>query len=342
MARARVPVGHHHLGDRSPVQHRTEPVALGVPDLVQDEPVVGVHRQPERPVLPAEEVRFDGEARPFRLDDLERLETGTGRLVVLGVVAAPLRGEGDDAVVDDLEHLAAGTVDGGDDSLDRAGVPVVRRCLPVVGEAPGDPAALLDGPPEVARRPGVDLDLIEVGDAPAPHGLLPIGVLAEGDDRAQRVVEQEGGPDVGPLLPGQDLLGAHVHDRLDDPTVRSRDDDQAHPPVNRVAGPVGGQRLLARRLEGDRGEPGVLVEPAPGPDGRHGGADLVGGEGFERMTHGPDRAGSCPRLRTGWAPLVGGRLSHGGAGPRVPLGDRGGVAPSGLQSGASHLVSTRS
>ena len=129
-------------------------------------PSSGSRRHAQRPALPAHEVAVDREADAVGLGDLERAQVVAERAVVLGVVAAGSGGEGDDAVVDELEHLAAGHVDDGEEPLDRPGVAVVARVLAVEEDAADDAAALLGRDAEAAGRPRVDLDLLEVGDAP--------------------------------------------------------------------------------------------------------------------------------------------------------------------------------
>ena len=175
--RAGVPVGHDHLAHRGPVEERAHPAAVLVADVVEDQALERVHADPQRPLLPAHEVALDREARALGLGDLERLEVGAQRPVVLGVVAARVGREGDDAEVDHLEHLAPAHVDEGQQALERAGVAVVVGRLAQVGQALGDPAALLVVEAERARRPGVDLDQRAVDDAPAVEGGVPLGVL---------------------------------------------------------------------------------------------------------------------------------------------------------------------
>ena len=91
VAELRVAVGHDHLRDRGPVEHR----AVVQADLVQGQALAGVEADPHRPVLPAQRVPVQGEAGPLRLGDLDRLERGPVRaadglvVVVAGLPRAP-------------------------------------------------------------------------------------------------------------------------------------------------------------------------------------------------------------------------------------------------------------
>ncbi len=122
-------------------------------------------------------------------------------LVVLGVVAAGLGGDGDHPVVRHLEDLATGGVHGGHHSFDGPGISVVGGLLAVVGEAAGDATVRLHLAAEVAGGPWIDLHLVHVGDAPAADGLLPLRVGPQGGDGAHGLLEEQRRPHAGVLLP---------------------------------------------------------------------------------------------------------------------------------------------
>ncbi len=90
----RVAVGHDHLGKRDPVCHRAFPLAVAIADRVQCHPLAVVEPDPQRPVLPLQQVAVEGERHPFRLVDVQRLEW-----------LAPRRGA--DALGDVLGHVLA-------------------------------------------------------------------------------------------------------------------------------------------------------------------------------------------------------------------------------------------
>ena len=183
--RARVPVGHDHLAHRGPVDDGPHPPAVLVADGVEDQALQGVHADAQRPLLPAHEVALHLEARALGLGDLQRLEVGAQRPVVLGVVAprlgrerarrpcraprAPRPGP--------CRRRPAGPRAGGRSRCPpwtRAGRPgsaVMRR-------------PSLVAQPEGAGRPGVDLDQGTVDDAPPVEGGVPFGVLVQGGQHA--------------------------------------------------------------------------------------------------------------------------------------------------------------
>src|SRR5262245_21493898 len=103
---------------------------------MEDETLAPREADPERPAVPLHEVPRDGEARAFRLRDLERPQRGALLDVARPVLARAGR-DGHDAVVDDLEDLAAVEVDQADDALERPRVRVAVR----VGAHPRECAA---------------------------------------------------------------------------------------------------------------------------------------------------------------------------------------------------------
>ena len=227
------------------------------------------------------------------------------RDLVLGVVVAALGRDGHDPGVDDLEHLAAGHVDEGDDSLDGMGVAVVVGRVAHVGQAPADPAPFLVRHAEGPRRPRVDLHRVEVLDAAPAHGRLPLGVLLHGHDGGEATPR----------------TAARAGRRVTSVTVRARRCRGRHRLDDVGVGP-GHEHHAARG--GRRGRPGPtpapgrgwarttrcrrsarVVEAGVGPDQRHRRADLRRAERFRRMGH-PGRClrvgHPCPLWRRGAAP----------------------------------------
>ena len=196
-----VAVGHHHLVDGRAVQDRADTAPVVVADGVQDQALVLLHRDAERPLLPAHEVALDGEARSLGLADLERLQVCAQRSDVVGEVARVLGRQWHHAGVDDLEHLAPRHVDEGEKPFDRAGIAVVSRRLAEERDAPADAPALLERQAEVARGPRVDLDEVEVGDAALLESGDVVGVCLQAEDGVERLLEQQPGPHPGHLRP---------------------------------------------------------------------------------------------------------------------------------------------
>ncbi len=265
------------------MEDRSDRAAVLVADGVEHQSLEGVHRDAHRPALPGEQVRLDGEAHSLALGDLERAKVGTEWLVVLGEVASPSFGQGHIPEVLELEDLPAGRVDRGEHAFDRAGVPVVGRCLAVVREAPHDPPTLLDRVPEVAGRPGVDLDLLEVGDPAAGECREPPRVRAQGLGRPHRVVEEQRRQHPFAVCPLEHLAGRHTDDRLDDRGLGPGYDDHPDPPVGKGTGPVGGERRPTRFLERHRREESTFAEVSVRPHRVDGGADLLGSDRLERV-----------------------------------------------------------
>ena len=119
VAEVRVAVGHDHLRDRRPVEHRPLAAGLVQADLVQGQPLAGVEADPHRPVLPAQRVAVQGEARALRLGDLDGLERGPVRAADgLVVVVAGFGRYRELELVGDLEDLLGDQVHVGGDAVD--------------------------------------------------------------------------------------------------------------------------------------------------------------------------------------------------------------------------------
>src|SRR5262249_42729718 len=132
-----------------------------VRELVEDEPLPRREADAQAPLLPADLVALDREARALGLRDLDRPEIVARGARARTVLAATGR-DRDGAVVDDLEHLAAVEVDEPDDALDRPRVAVAVRVRADPRERAAEAAPLVR---VVAPRPGrdrVDADKVEV------------------------------------------------------------------------------------------------------------------------------------------------------------------------------------
>ncbi len=268
----RVAVGDHHLADRRPAQDRPAVVR----DVAQNDPLERIEADVEGPALPAQHVAVDLEPDPVGLGDDERRQAGP-RGVVLGEVAAGVVGQRDDPAVDQLEHLAAGHVHQRLQALDRAGVAVVAGLLAVEADAAGHPPALLGRDAEVARGPGVDLHLGEVGDAPGGQGGPESLVLVQRGDGHEALPEPEGWADVVVGHPADDLAGVQRHRRLDDRGLGPRDDHQPGPAAGGGAPGV---------VDRDGREGGRGCEAPGRPHRGHGDADLFRGQRVEGVGHG--------------------------------------------------------
>ena len=309
MHRPGVAVGHDHLVDGRAVQDRADAAPVVVAEGVQDQALVLLHRDAERPLLPAHEVALDGEARSLALADLERLQVCAQRSDVVGEVARVLGRQWHHAGVDDLEHLAPRHVDEREQPFDRARVAVVGRRLAEERDAPADAPALLERQAEVARGPRVDLDEVEVGDAALLERGDVVGVCLQAEDGVERLLEQQPGPHPGHLRPRPHLARRDRHDRLDQLGDWSRDDRQAHLAVDRVALGEREQHLLRRLVETDAREPGRVGDASGRPHRLDGSLDLACAQHVQRVRHRLVVAGFRP-----WVPGVrrqaGSRSSH--------------------------------
>ena len=222
--RRRVPVRHPHLRQRGPVHDRAFPAAVGVPHPVQDQALTRGVPDDQVPALPADLVPVEGEARPLRLGDLDRLhirpqaadhgEVGGIRGEFGRVVAGPGR-QRHHLVVVHGQHRGAVQVHRDHEVLSRAGERIVGRRVPHPGQRLGHPGpegcVTLIG---VTRRPGLHLNMSEVSDPAAAHRLLPAGIGLHRLHRSLEVPPARLGPHAGHRLPGTDCAARQRHHGL--------------------------------------------------------------------------------------------------------------------------------
>ena len=70
-AAAGIAVGHNHFSHRGTVHDGAQAAFILIADHVQDQAIADMEADAHLPLLPAHQISFDGEARPFRLGDLQ-------------------------------------------------------------------------------------------------------------------------------------------------------------------------------------------------------------------------------------------------------------------------------
>jgi hypothetical protein len=279
----RVAVGHHHLAEARAVEHLALLGAVAEAHVGEHEPVDGVQRDVQAPVLPAQDVPVQGEAGAVGLHDLQ------GRDVVapaadrlLGLVVALGGGERHDrVVVDHDEHLAGVEVHRRAEVLDRRRVRVGQRMGLEERRRPHDPAAgrVLR---EVARAQRVDLHLAQVLDpAPAQRCDEPL-VGHRRLQRADEVLLHDRRLDALQLAPRAHLARGQLDERL----VRAPGRPIAHhdtgAALDRVPGREADHHVLRRVDECDERERGALERLRRAYRG-DGGGDLLRRQRIEGM-----------------------------------------------------------
>ena len=169
LRRPGVAVGHHHLGQRRPVDDGPHPAPVVVGDAVQHQALGVVHDHTHRPLLPAQLVVVEREAGAFGLGDLDGAQIGAHGPEILGdrvhVVVAALGGHRPLVEVGDVQHFQGVDVDMHHQSVERVRVAVVRGIRAPEGDAALHAPAYLEVEVIVAGGPGVDLHLRRIGDA---------------------------------------------------------------------------------------------------------------------------------------------------------------------------------
>ena len=188
-------------------------------------------------------------------------------------------GHWDHAVVDDLDDLVTSEVEVHDETFDGTRVSVVERVGAQERDAARDAAIGLGVVSEHAGGPGIDLHVVDVGDATASERREVLGVLLGGKNRVHRLAEQQGGPNALDHLPADDRVVGQRNDDLDHAESRTVHElyfDRAR------GGPVDELRLV-RLVQDDVHEGGIGREPRIGAYRGTRPADLVAGEHFEGM-----------------------------------------------------------
>ena len=122
-------------------------------------------------------------------------------------------------MVVDAQDLGAVEIDHGAQPLDRMGVGVVVLLAAIPAERMAEPPALLVRQAVVAGRPGIDLDVLEVGDA-ALGERRPEARIGPGDFADQRdVVDQDARPHARHVPPVDDPVGDEIDPCLEDLAV---------------------------------------------------------------------------------------------------------------------------
>ncbi len=287
--RLRRAVRHHHLDQRCAVADRP----VGELDVVQGDRLAGVEADHQRPVVPADGAAFHREADALGLLDVDRPQVVAGLLDELAIVVAVRLGDRRDAIVVDPDDLHLLDVDHRVEALDRVGIEIVVGARLDPAEGMAEVQALLALDPEIAGRPRVDADQLHVRDAALGAGLdearvaldrgLDLEELLELDHRArlgqEALREHLLVGDRDHQAPDADIAGAeHVDARLAGDRIARR--EAAH---HGLGGLVQLDRLEAQRI--------AELGHRRAHDGRDL-ADLVPGQGLQRMQHRHRRRGA--------------------------------------------------
>ena len=286
--RSGVAVRHHHLTQRGPIADRPDPAGGGivVGDLVQHQTIDRMNRDPHRPALPSQLAALERETGAIGLGDDERREVlpqGTDA----GIVSAHPTGVGRYGcctAVADLDHLPRRTVGDHQQPLDR---PSPRRVAVVLADEQDRSAEtaseMIDLLPEVGRRPRLDDDGVEIGDAALAQRLLDTGIAEDGRSRLQPLDGQDRSVQPGLRFGLLDGSLAQVDDALEGDTSRPVDAHRHGPARHRPVGCPRQHVALGRFLERHPRHDRLLADPAAVEQEPDDGADLVHRQRLERM-----------------------------------------------------------
>ena len=242
------------------------------------------------PALPRQDAPREREARAVRLRDLEGGDVVAQRCAGRDVEVAALGRDRHDAVVVDAQHLEPVEIDEGDHSVDRMGPFVVAGMRLDEDDAATQPPAVVVGLAEVPGGPGVDLERVEVGDAPACHRRPEVGIEQYERLGLHQLRDDGHRLDVGPPRPGDDLVRSERDERLDRAFRVAVEDHRLGLTARRRAAAIPGEDgVLGRLAQRDRDEPRALAERREAvvctQDGRHR-RQLRSAQRIERMSAG--------------------------------------------------------
>ena len=285
LRRPGVAVGDDHLGERRPVQHGPVAAPVAVAEVVQGQPLAGVEPDHEGPVLPADVVTLDLEARPLGLADLQRLEAVADVFDARrGIVPRPGR-ERPLAIFLDPDDLHRVEVDHRPEPLDRADVAVVGRVGPDEAEGPGEASGRVLGRPVVPRAPDVDHHERRVVDPGVRLELRQeLGAPQDGPLALDLLVDRHRRLDAGDVLPAQEGVAVERERGLVTGVrrvVKEHGERLARRPFAVLGRPVDPGLVGLQERDGD--EPRRRRDLPLRFQERHGRADLRGVEGFERV-----------------------------------------------------------
>ena len=186
-------------------------------------------------------------------------------------------------MVDHIEHLAAIEVHQRHQALDgmRVAVLTVRAADEGQWAVQASSRCILVG--EVRSRPGIDHDMLEVGDSPLAHGLLPAVVPLEQALGVEEVLFRQRGLRLRDVLERNHAPLGQRHNDLVGPSLRRVTNDHERPPVDLCAVHVAENLVLGRLVEADADEASRGKGRVAIAQDRRGGLEFVGTQRVQRV-----------------------------------------------------------
>ena len=202
LLRSGIAVGNDHLGERTAVEHRAHPAAVGVGERVEREAFPGIEPNDEVPFLPAHAIALHREARSFGLHDFKRFRGGAKICDAIGRVVGLLRWQRPVPVLLDAEHLHGVEIDDGAQALDRLGVAVVGRVGAEETKGTRQPTGAVLLGTIITGAPDIDHHELGVFDAVLPFQRgLELGAGEHGLFTFDLLVDRHGRLHAGDVLP---------------------------------------------------------------------------------------------------------------------------------------------
>ena len=204
MHRRRVAVGNHHVRERGAMQDRSVDISIAVADIVENQTVDRMGRDANLPLLPADRVAIDCEARSLGLGDLEWLEILANLFHLIGCIVGRFGWYRVHAMVKN-DGVAAVDIHQPDQPLDRPRIVIVIGVLVEKGERTQDASGGHLGWMN-AGDPGFDMNQGEIFDATFRQGGQPLFILEKDAVEHSDVVCAQGCLTVVNPLEARDII----------------------------------------------------------------------------------------------------------------------------------------
>ena len=283
-----VAIGNHHVRQRGPIQDRPPLPGIVITQGMQDQAVLGVHADPERPLLPFHRVPIDPETRPLGLGNGNRFQIGPQRRLMAGLIPTALRRYGCHAMIFQMSHPSFGQIHMGNQTLERAGIAVVGLVFTHKSDRPGQTVGGVHAVGQgTAARPHIDLHPAHILDAAPSDRGLP-GRVGFGElDRLHQV-----SPPKRHLSAAETLHLKQLSRRDIDPCVKTArlppvgrfvHPKKAQHPSKRRAGGKGLDHILGRLYQTDAGEGERAAQLARAAEDGHAALNLAPAQRLQGM-----------------------------------------------------------
>ena len=232
------------------MQDLSNPAAVEVTEVMQNQTFIRVPPNSQRPLLPRDQVVFNGEARTLWLRDGDWLQVSPQWPNIIGAVACRSLRDWDGinsvklSVIDDFDYFSGAKINVDQQSLYGTRVAVVIGSKSNKADAARDSSTFLGCKPKGTSRPGINLHMLQVDDPAARHRCDVIRVFLAGQHGDERLAHQQRGAHALNELAFQHPLLRNRDEQLDHREFSTREYQHFDCSQDRVTLAPSGQRFL--------------------------------------------------------------------------------------------------